>query len=87
MYLGAIGYKIRQDEPARVYADYGQFDERWKSLPKEEEQIKSQASFAIWVTRGFYLLGTILLLVGRYLEMRMNNLKNDGEKIESLGKT
>lgn len=82
MYLGAIGYKIRQDEPTRVTADYAQFNESWNRLPKGEERVKSQASFAIWVTRIFYLLGTVLMLVGRYLEMKMDNMKNDNVHVK-----
>lgn len=50
--------------------DYNYLQGRWNQLPGQEDAVARQADVARYVRIAFFLLGSVMVTVGRYSELR-----------------
>lgn len=70
MYTGQIGYSVIKDEPLRWTADWGELNERFIALRRSRENVRRQSDLFRQIAGVTFILGTLLVSVGRYHEIK-----------------
>jgi hypothetical protein len=78
-YIGKIGSATTNDQTMGVTADFSTFNKSWTYAPGEDN-FDEKAELYRKIRGLSYLIGTLMLSLGRYQELRMKYLKRDNKK-------